>query len=355
MKKKVTIQDIADALGISRNTVSKAINNADGLADTTRERILQKAVEMGYKQFSYVQSISRLTKETEQPPQTSEPPKEIALLTNAFLGVHHFASTMLDRLHWELAQLGYRLNTYHVSPDDVAHRTLPFSFEPEKASAIVCVEMFDWDYDMMLCELGRPILFIDGPSRHAGRSLPADQLYMDNSSEIMRLLDGLIRHGVRRIGFIGDYDHCQSFYERYLAVCCSLFLAGLPVEEKFFLKTTTSQDVYQSLEALDELPDIFVCANDFIAYDALQTLKKFGKSIPEDVMLCGFDNAPESRMVVPALTTVHIHTQIIAYSAAQLLVSRIEEPNLDFCKIHTETDLICRESTRGLPFGESKE
>lgn len=58
MNKKVTIQDIADALCISRNTVSKAINNADGLADSTREKILQKAVEMGYKQFSYAGSIA---------------------------------------------------------------------------------------------------------------------------------------------------------------------------------------------------------------------------------------------------------------------------------------------------------
>ena len=57
MKKKVTIQDIADALGISRNTVSKAINNSDGLAEATRQKILQKAVEMGYKQFSYVSSL----------------------------------------------------------------------------------------------------------------------------------------------------------------------------------------------------------------------------------------------------------------------------------------------------------
>ena len=39
MNKKVTIQDIADALGISRNTVSKAINNTEGLADSTREKL----------------------------------------------------------------------------------------------------------------------------------------------------------------------------------------------------------------------------------------------------------------------------------------------------------------------------
>ena len=54
--KKVTIQDIADELGISRNTVSKAINNADGLAEATRNKILEKATEMGYKQFSYIQA-----------------------------------------------------------------------------------------------------------------------------------------------------------------------------------------------------------------------------------------------------------------------------------------------------------
>ena len=53
MAARVTIQDIADALGLSRNTVSKAINNTGVIADSTRNAVLQKAAEMGYKQFSY--------------------------------------------------------------------------------------------------------------------------------------------------------------------------------------------------------------------------------------------------------------------------------------------------------------
>ena len=53
MASKVTIQDIADALGVSRNTVSKAINNTGTLADATRDKVIHKAIEMGYKQFSY--------------------------------------------------------------------------------------------------------------------------------------------------------------------------------------------------------------------------------------------------------------------------------------------------------------
>lgn len=54
MATRVTIQDIANELQLSRNTVSKAINNTGVLADATREKILRKAAEMGYKQFAYL-------------------------------------------------------------------------------------------------------------------------------------------------------------------------------------------------------------------------------------------------------------------------------------------------------------
>ena len=60
MPAKVTLQDIADALGVSRNTVSKAINNTGVLAEATRQKVLEKAIEMGYKQFSYANSILKV-------------------------------------------------------------------------------------------------------------------------------------------------------------------------------------------------------------------------------------------------------------------------------------------------------
>ena len=104
--KRVTIQDIADALGVSRNTVSKAINNSDGLAEATREKILQKAVEMGYKQFSYVAALSGNSRFV--PSGDSEPPaaaSEIAVFTaNLSLLSNHFAIPMLDRFKQELSQ-----------------------------------------------------------------------------------------------------------------------------------------------------------------------------------------------------------------------------------------------------------
>ena len=269
----------------------------------------------------------------------------LTLLTASYFSASHFASLMLDRLRQELLRLGYRLNTYHVSAEEVRARRLPFAFQPEQVSAVVCIEMFDWDYDNLLCGLGLPILFVDGPPRVGGRSLPADQLYMDNSTELTRLLSEMLRKGVRRIGFWGDYLHCQSFFERYMSFRMVMALEGVPVEERFILPANGIPELSRGLEALEELPELFVCANDFVAYDALQILRKLGKRVPEDLMLCGFDDAPESRMVVPALTTVHIHTQAMAFSAAQLLLTRIREPSLDYRKLYTETELLLREST----------
>lgn len=342
---KVTIQDIADALGVSRNTVSKAINNADGLADATREKILQKAVEMGYKQFSYVRAVTAVAGEEESAHPSPGFRGEIALLTTAFLNQSHFASLMLDKFQREISQLGYTLNTHRVSPEDLKNGTLPITFVPERTSAILCIEMFDFAYDEMVCALGLPVLFVDGPSRRHGRTLNADQLYMDNTAGIIRFVYDMLGRGYKRLGFIGDYEHCQSFFERYAAFRGAMLMAGVEVEDRFLIKANKPWDLLEPLSALTEMPDAFLCANDFVALDAMQILSDRGLSVPKDVMICGFDDSAESRSSKPTLTTIHIHTQVMAFSAVQLLMSRIKEPSLDFRFVHTQTDLIYRDST----------
>jgi len=346
MKKKVTIQDIADALGVSRNTVSKAINNSDGLAESTREKILQKAVEMGYKQFSYVTTLANSSSYTIKIADENPTNKgEIALFTTVFLTLSHFASLMLDKLQRELSQIGYTLNTHRVTTENLAEGTLPITFSQDRCSAIICIEMFNREYDEMVCNLGIPVLFVDGPTKRDGLSLPSDQLYMENTVEITRFVNDMLAKGQKRIGFIGDYDYCQSFFERYTAYRCAMLMADCQVDEQHIIKSNNIEHIEVKLSKMKNLPDVFICANDFIADDSIKVLKAYGKRIPEDVRFCGFDDAPESRSMTPKLTTIHIHTQIMAFSAAHLLLSRIQEPSLDYRTIYTETELIYREST----------
>lgn len=347
MDKRVTIQDIADSLGLSRNTVSKALNGADGLADATRDRVLQRAVEMGYKQFAYVQTMIHRQGESQDGSFLlgEGDKREIALFTTTYLSPPHFSSLMLDAFQSEISQLGLTLNTHRVTAADLYEKTLPRSFDASRVAAIICIEMFDWDYDKMVCSLGIPTLFVDGPSRFGGEYLPCDQLYMENTTQVTRLVNDMLGQGVKSIGFIGNWEHCQSFYERYTAFRLAMLMRGVPVNERHCIQANARPDVMMRVQALETLPELFICANDFIAIDALAALRMRGLDVPKDILIAGFDDSAESRRSIPQLTTIHIHTQIMAFSAIQLLQSRIKEPSLDYRQVYTETELIYREST----------
>ena len=125
-----------------------------------------------------------------------------------------------------------------------------------------------------------------------------------------------------------------------------MMMAGVPVEERYCICTNRVEEKLELLATLEELPDIFICANDFIADDLIRALFSIGKFVPQDVRVLGFDDSPESRISRPALSTVHIHTQVMAFTALQMLINRKQEPSLDYRVVHTETTLIYRDSTR---------
>ena len=344
MGKRVTIQDIADTLGLSRNTVSKALNNVSGLSDATRERILKTAMEMGYKQFAFMGTLQDL-KALDAPADKVEGPNEIALLTTVFIDRSHFASLTLDALQYELSQRGYVLNTHRVNRDELAACELPLTLKLENTAAIICMEMFDPAYCTFVCNLGIPTLFFDGPARLNGFNLASDQLLMDNTSGIMQLVGDMSKRGIKRIGFVGDWTHCQSFFERYLAFHNAMTFAGLPIEDCFCIKHNKVASISSRIEALDELPELFICANDFVLIDTLRSLRKQGYDVPRDILLAGFDDSSESRSWMPPFTTVHIHTQAMAYNAMELLMSRLQQPTLEYRLMYVQTDLIYRQST----------
>ena len=177
MAERVTIQDIADALGLSRNTVSKAINNTGLLAESTREKILQKAIDMGYKQFSYATTVAGLN---DRKTEAASAAKEIALFSTGPINNSHFASTMLDKLQRELSQLGYSFTMHRIQDEEVSALRPPAFYNKERTAGIICAETFDRAYADMLCGMGTPVLFVDSPVTALGRPLQADCLYMEN-------------------------------------------------------------------------------------------------------------------------------------------------------------------------------
>ena len=349
MATKVTIQDIANELQLSRNTVSKAINNTGVLADATREKILRKAAEMGYKQFAYLPLFQEDTAKAAEHSILPSDKREIAMLTTQFLSSSHFSSMMLDRFQSEIEHLHSCTTIHRISPIELKEKKLPYSLNIERTAGIICIEVFDYDYAQMLCDLDVPLLFVDTPVMDMRPPLKADRLYMENRIEIQNAVAHMVQRGKKRISFAGDKNHCQSFFERYMAYKDAVEYFGLTEGLSTCAMPSGQQNypvsLYETIRRFKTMPDAFVCANDFVAMDLVKALNELGYSVPDDIWVCGFDDSQEASYFAPRLTSIHIHGQIMGYTAANLLMTRIEEPSLNYRTVYTETNLILREST----------
>lgn len=349
MATKVTIQDIANELQLSRNTVSKAINNTGVLADATREKILRKAAEMGYKQFAYLPLFQEGAAKTAGLSILPSDKREIAMLTTQFLSSSHFSSMMLDRFQSEIDHLHSGMTIHRISPIELKEKKLPSSLNIQRTAGIICFEVFDYDYAQMLCDLDVPLLFVDTPVMDMRPPLKADRLYMENRIEIQNAVAHMVQRGKKRISFAGDKNHCQSFFERYMAYKDAMEYFGLTEGLSTCAMPSGQQNypvsLYETIRRFKTMPDAFVCANDFVAMDLVKALNELGYSVPDDIWVCGFDDSQEASYFAPRLTSIHIHGQIMGYTAANLLMTRIEEPSLNYRTVYTETNLILREST----------
>ena len=349
MATKVTIQDIANELHLSRNTVSKAINNTGVLADATREKILLKAAEMCYKQFAYLPLFKEDAAKTAGHSILPSDKREIAMLTTQFLSSSHFSSMMLDRFQSEIDHLHSCTTIHRISPIELKEKKLPSSLNIQRTAGIICIEVFDYDYAQMLCDLDVPLLFVDTPVMDMRPPLKADRLYMENRIEVQNAVAHMVQRGKKRISFAGDKNHCQSFFERYMAYKDAVEYFGLTEGLSTCAMPSGQQNypvsLYETIRRFKTMPDAFVCANDFVAMDLVKALNELGYSVPDDIWVCGFDDSQEASYFAPRLTSIHIHGQIMGYTAANLLMTRIEEPSLNYRTVYTETNLILREST----------
>ena len=337
--RRVTMQEIAAACGLSRNTVSKVFNGRGSVPDTTRNLVLAKARELGY--FSF----------TEEERPEPKPSGTIALLTQHKLLSHNFGAFFITSFTDQISRSGYTMKMFEVSPSEIAARQLPPNFDLEHTVGILGIELFDKNYLDMIFSLNKPTVFVDGYARANHLPIKCDFVSMENVASEEALVNRMIAGGAKRIGFIGDIEHCNSFYERWEGYCAALENAGLAVDKDICILEKDS-DLYGNIEwvrrrldAMPYMPDAFACANDFLAIHLMSALKKMSLSIPEDVMVTGFDGSLEAAVIDPPLTTVEIASSEIGKLAAFLLDKRIELPDFPYHWTYVKSEPVWGQST----------
>ncbi len=343
---KVTIQDIADALNLSRITVSKVLNNSPYVSAETRAMVLKKAEEMNYRHISAAGNGNAKSNALQT--------KSFALLMHMTPDAFHIGSGIITQLEQEIRTKGYSLTLHSITNEDIASLLLPPNLNRNQTEAIVCLELFHPDYSKLLCSLGIPILFIDACVDFNFLNTGCPLLMMENRNSTHQMLAALCRkYHLTSMGFVGDKDHCLSFRERYEAFLLAALECSVETQPYNIIADDTFYSeagwVMKQLQEKDKLPQLFFCANDVLALILIQALTELGIQIPEDIMVCGFDGIPSLNTVMNSLTTVHIPRRELGIYAAQLLFRKVEHPDSISETVYLNTEVHFRESAPMLP------
>lgn len=340
MNKKTSIQDIANELNLSRNTVSKAFNN-QYLPEKTKIRILNKAIEMGYKNLASVASREAVLNN-----------KNILILTtndiqnlNFFLAVLRGINSIVNK--YELNLFQYRFDTLQKIKDFRNYCRL------NKIDGILCIETFENRYINHILSLNIPVVFIDGNTNSLSNKGDFDIVLMESLNSVKETIMNTVKSTrIRKLGFVGDSTHCMSFKERFIGYREALYELNIKHDKKFDINEP-DEFPYGDLSALsniiskkETIPECYVCANDFLAISMIDSLNSLNIRVPQDVQIIGFDNTHEAKNYRIPLTTIDTDKELLGKEAIATLLNRIKYKEARNRVIYIKTSPIYRESTK---------
>lgn len=341
--KKVTIQDVARELNLSRNTVAKALNNSDTVAYETRYLVIEKAYEMGYSKLSpVVLNEFKLRNKIDET-------KTIVVLTRREISV--FWNSIIMGISDELNKYGCKLQFNFISEQDEKNLVLPLDLQAD-VSGVLILSVFSDEYISQIMKQNIPTVFLDAP-RDVERFLSyGDVIICEGKNSVKKVTRDLISQGLESIGFIGDITYCRSIYDRYLGYVEALKEAGLKQDSSILVTSHTdykyykTQEVDAAIATFPYMPEAIVCANDDIALDVIRCLKKRGLSVPEDVAVTGYDNVEGMAQVEPILTTVRVGNQRLGRRLVQQLMWRLQNPSFPKEIVYIGVEVIFRQSSQ---------
>lgn len=340
MQKKINMNDIADALNISRNTVSKAFNDQH-LPEKTRQMILKKAIELGYKNLDIVSKRETVIHNS-----------NILILTSNDLHTLNFFLAVLRGINNIVTK--YNLNLFQYQFDSLEKfNDLKEFIVGNRISGIICLETFHDEKVNKILSLKIPVVFLDSTLECIESTGDYDIVLMENRHSVKKMMKQVIKTTViKTAGFVGDYRHCLSFYERYLGFKEALFEMRIPYQPRYNI---TKADVFPygdvdklsvELKNMEELPELFMCANDFLAISIINALQKLGKRVPQDIQVVGFDNTMDARNFEIPLTTIDTDKEVLGNESIATLLNRIKYKVDRNRIIYLKTTPIYRDSTK---------
>ena len=311
----ISMKDIALRCGVSIATVSKALNGQQDISESTRERILAAAKELGYT----ANSAARALKTN----RTYNLGILFTDLQNSGFMHEYFAST-LNHFRIESEKRGYDICFINSNVGLTGRNYLQHAlYRGVDGVVIICADFHD-PLVQELAHSGLPVVTLD----HAYHNRTA--ILSDNVDGMMALVRYVYEKGHRRIAYI--HGNPTSVTESRLAgfykACEEL---GIQVPDAYigsceYHEPVSCYEAAQKLLALPEKPDCIFFPDDFAYIGGVRAVRDAGLRIPEDISAVGYDGIHMAKVVSPRITTWEQNTEEIGRLAAEKLIERIENP-----------------------------
>lgn len=315
---RVTIADVASALGVTKGTVSRALNDYPDISDATRSRVRRKAEQMGYRPLAQAQAIrTGRTQTLGLVLQTDIPGAQRPFLSDFLAGVTGATSTA----SWTLTVATSAGGTDMLT-------TLRRLVNERKADGFILPRTLAVDDRAdLLHRLGVPYVLY-GRLADPGKSSWFDILgEVAIRDAVLRLVD----HGHSRIGYVNGGHEYNFSRLRENGFRQGMATAGLDVDETLVVHGAMSREAGSAattrLMTSPCPPTAIVFAVDIAALGAYEATTRLGLGIGTDLSIISYDGLPECEWVTPKLTTFRVDTRMAGARLADLLIRQIRGEN----------------------------
>lgn len=334
VKRRISLKDIAEELGVSISTVSRGLRDHPDISDELIVKIKELA---GLRNYSPNPMAMGLLKQST---------KMIGVIVPDL--VTHFFSSVISGIEEVAKEKGYFVI---VSPSNESYckekENIGNLMKARVEGFIICLsqETTDYSHFEQIIDSEIPLVFFDRVClKDKVPTVTAD------SFEAAR---GITRHfydnNARRISYISGPDHLSISDERRLGYLQGLMDCGLEFLPEYLVKCdlspSSAAEATQRLLSLSIPPDAIFGINDTVVFAAMKEIREFGLSVPKDILLVGFTDEFHATVVHPMLTSVMHPTHEMGRVAAELFFELTENMDLPPKSVELKTKLVVRESS----------
>lgn len=325
--KKATIYDVAAAAGVSKSLVSLVLRGDPSVSDNRRAAVQAAIKHLNYRPSRNAQNLASNRTKTIGMVITEY---ENLAYSNVLIGLRE----VLDRLDYQVL-----LTDLHTNPN--LHGDAVDALVSMDVDAIV---FFVEPANLSTEGLSVPTIVV---GKRETSVTGADQVYSDDEVGTRLVIEHLVKMGHKNIAHLSGLGGIAGNRRKaYVQIMQELGLTRLIFGEGQKTNQLGGYLATKELIAAGKPFSAIYAANDYIAAGAISALAEVGKSVPDDVSIVGYDNAPIAREYALKLTTVDDMGLELGRQAAEQLIKQLESGKPQRVKdIVIEPSLVVRKST----------